>query len=69
MDELVKMIADKVGISEEQAKQAVEMVLEFLQDKLPPPFDSQLGAVLEGDMSQLDVNDLLGGLGGLLGKS
>ena len=65
MDELVKMVADKVGISEVQAKQAVEMVMEFLKDKLPEPIAGQLDAALEGDLSGL--GDLAGGLGKLFG--
>lgn len=65
MDELVKMVADKVGISEAQAKQSVEMVLEFLKDKLPEPIAGQLDAALEGDVSGL--GDLSGGLGKLFG--
>ena len=65
MDELVKMVADKVGISEAQAKQAVETVMEFLKDKLPEPIAGQLDAVLEGDVSGL--GDLAGGLGKLFG--
>jgi uncharacterized protein (DUF2267 family) len=66
MDELVKMVTDKVGISEAQAKQAVNVVLGFLKDKLPEPIAGQLEAALKGDLSGLD--DLVGGLGGLFGK-
>jgi uncharacterized protein (DUF2267 family) len=65
MDELVKMVADKVGIGEAQAKQAVEMTLAFLKDKLPEPIAGQLDAALEGDVSGL--GDLAGGLGKLFG--
>ena len=65
MDELVKMVADRVGISEAQAKQAVEMTLAFLKDKLPEPIAGQLDAALEGDVSSL--GDLAGGLGKLFG--
>ena len=65
MDELVKMVAEKVGITETQAKQAVETVLGFLKDKLPEPIAGQLDAVLEGDASGL--GDLLGGFGKLFG--
>ena len=68
MDELVKMVASKVGISEAQAKQAVEMVMAFLKEKLPEPIAGQLDAVLEGDVSGLDdLGDLAGGLGKLFG--
>ena len=66
MEELVKLVADKVGISEAQAQQAVETVLAFLKDKLPEPIAGQVEAALEGDLSGLD--DLVGGLGGLFGK-
>ncbi|MFN2218964.1 MAG: DUF2267 domain-containing protein [Anaerolineae bacterium] len=65
MDELVKMVSKKVGISEAQAKQAVETVMAFLKDKLPAPIAGQLDAVLEGDVSGL--GDLAGGLGKLFG--
>ena len=65
MDELVKMVADKAGISEAQAKQAVETVMKFLKDKLPEPIAGQLDAVLEGDLG--DLGDLAGGLGKLFG--
>lgn len=65
MDELVKLVADKVGISEGQARQAVEVVMSYLNDKLPEPFAGQLDAVLEGDMSGL--GDLTGSLGKLFG--
>ena len=65
MDELVKMVADKVGITEAQAKQAVETVLGFLKEKLPEPIAGQLDAVLDGDVSGL--GDLAGGIGKLFG--
>lgn len=66
MDELVKLVTNKVGISEAQAKQAVDVVLGFLKDNLPEPIAGQLEAALEGDLGGLD--DLFGGLGGLFGK-
>jgi hypothetical protein len=66
MDELVKMVSGKVGIPEAQAKQAVEIVIGFLKDKLPEPISGQVDAALEGDLGGLD--DLLGGVGKLFGK-
>jgi hypothetical protein len=63
MDELIKMVTDKVGISEAQAKQAVDVVLGFLKDKLPGPVGSQIDAVLKGDLGSVT-----GALGGLFGK-
>jgi uncharacterized protein (DUF2267 family) len=66
MDELVKLVTDKVGITEAQAQQAVETVLGYLKEKLPEPIAGQVEAALEGDLSGLA--DLAGGLGGLFGK-
>jgi uncharacterized protein (DUF2267 family) len=63
MDELVRMVAARVGIPEAQAEQAVEIVVGFLKDKLPEPIAGQVDAALEGDLSGLD--DLIGGLDGL----
>ncbi|MGD8624902.1 MAG: DUF2267 domain-containing protein [Anaerolineae bacterium] len=66
MDKLVKLVSQKVGISEEQAQQAVTVVLDFLKDNLPAPIASQVDAALKGDLSGLD--DLTGSLGGLFGN-
>jgi uncharacterized protein (DUF2267 family) len=66
MDELVKLVSQKVGISEEQAQQAVTVVLGFLKDNLPAPIAAQVDAALKGDLGGLD--DLAGSLGGLFGN-
>jgi nucleoid DNA-binding protein len=59
MDELVKLVSQKTGISEAQARQAVETVIDYLKEKLPQPIAAQVEGLLEGGK---------GGLGGLLGK-
>ena len=66
MDEIIKLVAKKAGISEDQAKKAVEAVLGFLKGKLPKPVASQVEAVLKGDTSGL--KGAAGKVGGLLGK-
>jgi uncharacterized protein (DUF2267 family) len=68
MDELVKMVADKAGISESQAKKAVATVIEFMNDKLPPPIGGKLDDFLSGNASEDTMSQLTKGLGGLLGK-
>jgi len=65
MDELVKLVSKKVGINEEQARQAVETVLGFLKEKLPEPISGQLEAALEGNLGNL--GDLTGSIGKLFG--
>lgn len=66
MDDLIKMVTDKVGISPEQAKHAVETVLAHLKDKLPGPLAGQLEGLVSG---QTSLGDLTKSLGGLFGKS
>jgi hypothetical protein len=66
MDELVKLVADKVGISEDQAQQAVVLVMGYMKDNLPEPMAGQIDSVLAGELSQM--GDLVDSLGGLLGK-
>lgn len=67
MDELVKLVSQKVGIPEDQAKQAVKTVMSFLKDKLPAPIAGQVEAALSGGEIP-DLGDLGQKLGGLLGK-
>lgn len=62
MQELIKLVTQKAGISEEQARTAIETVLGFLKQKLPAPIAGQIDSVLGGGMP-----DLSKGLGGLFG--
>jgi len=67
MDELVQLVSQKTGLSEEQSRQAVEVVLEYLKEKLPEPIAGQLDNVLEG-AEGFDLGDIASkGLGGLFG--
>jgi len=66
MDELVKLVSKRVGIPEDQAKEAVNTVLGYLKQNLPAPVAGQIDAVLAGgDLSSL--TSAMGSLGGLLG--
>lgn len=66
MDELIQLVSQKVGISEENARQAVETVIEFLEKKLPEPIAGQLESFIEGGgLGQ--AGDVAEGLSGLLG--
>ncbi len=48
MDEVVKLVANKANISEEQARTAVNVVLDVLKNRLPAPLAGQIDAALEG---------------------
>ena len=67
MEELIKQVMKKVGLSEDLAKQAIETVLGFLKDKLPEPIAGQVDTLLgSGDIAG-EAGELLKGLGGLSG--
>jgi hypothetical protein len=68
MDELVKLVSQKTGLSEEMAKTAVETVIGFLKEKLPAPIAGQIDSVLGGAGPAKSVEDLAKGLGGILGR-
>ncbi len=53
MDELVKLVSQKTGISEEIAKQGVEMVAGFLKSNLPDALAGQVDVLLGGAVSTL----------------
>jgi hypothetical protein len=65
MDELIKMVADKAGISQDQAKAATQTVVDFLKTKLPGPVGAQIDSLMAGGGN---VGDMAKGLGGLFGK-
>jgi hypothetical protein len=66
MDELIKRIVAKTGISEDQARMAVQAVADFLKEKLPAPLASQVDAAMSG--STPDLGELGKGLGGIFGR-
>jgi hypothetical protein len=48
MEQLIKMVTEKAGISEAQAKTAVESVISFLKDKMPAGVGSQVESFVKG---------------------
>ncbi|MEP6569214.1 MAG: hypothetical protein ABJC10_05510 [Acidobacteriota bacterium] len=69
MEELIKQVTAKTGISEEQAKSAINTVLSFLKDKLPAPIAGQLDNVVGGGGGVTGTaGDLAANVGGLFGK-
>ncbi len=65
MDELVKLVSKKTGISEELAKTAVEVVLDYLKDRLPPPVAGQIDGIVSGGGGADDIADVTKQMGGL----
>ena len=67
MDEVIKMVSDKIGVSEDQARTAVTTVVGFLKDKLPEPIASQLDGIMNGNFSMDSLGDVAKGIGGMFG--
>ena len=77
MDELIKQVSERSGISESQARTAVETVLGFIKERLPESvaghvdgaLNSSAGAIGTGIDTVADqAGNVLGSLGGMFGK-
>ena len=67
MDELVKMVSKRTGLSEEMSRQAVNVVLEYLSERLPSPYGSQIKTLLAAQKAKDSVGSKLKGLGSFFG--
>ncbi len=70
MDQLIKSVSEKVGISEDKARAAVEHVVAFMKDKLPAGLGEKLEGMMNnqgGDAGQGGSADMLGDITGKLG--
>ncbi|HLA09715.1 MAG TPA: hypothetical protein VJ023_03795 [Pyrinomonadaceae bacterium] len=67
MDELIKQITEKTGISEEQARTAANTVIGFLKSRLPEPIAGQLDN-LTGQRSAGGLSDVASKVGGLFNQ-
>ena len=65
MDQLISQITQRTGISEAQARQAVELVATYLQGQLPAPLAGQVAGLLGSQGAQPGGEPAQGGLGGL----
>jgi len=66
MDELIKLIAGKTGISEDQARQAAELVLGYVKQKLPASVADHVDRALAG--GGFDAGAVASALGGMFGR-
>lgn len=66
MDELIKLVTAKAGISEDQARSAVTTVIGFLKDKLPAPIAGQLDNAVSGEGGT--VGEIASKVGGIFSK-
>ena len=63
MEELIQTVADKTGISPDQAKSAIETIIDHLKDKLPMGLGDKIESFLQNGSESSSLGDeLLGGL-------
>lgn len=62
MEKLINLVSQKAGITTSQAETAVNTVLSFLKDRMPPAMASQVDNYLKGS------GDASGGIGGMADK-
>ena len=69
MDELIKQVTAKAGISEDQARTAVSTVLDFVKQRLPAPIAGQIENAVSGEGGGIGgtLGDMASKAGGLLG--
>jgi hypothetical protein len=63
-DELIKLVSSKTGLNQEMATLAVDIVIGFLKQKLPPELSGQLDSLLSGQESSSGIMDAVKGLFG-----
>jgi hypothetical protein len=68
MEELIRRVSERAGISEEQARTAVNTVAEFLKEKVPPAYAGYIDSFMSGGGGGEGGGlSNLGGLGGMFG--
>ena len=65
--EIVKLVSSKTGLDEQTATTAVDTVLGYIKQKLPPEIGGQLDALLSGQQDS-GTAGILGAVQGLFGK-
>jgi len=61
MQELVKKLTEQAGLSEQQANEAIEIVTNFIKEKLPPMMHGVVDNFLgKGDAKGGGLSDFLG---------
>jgi hypothetical protein len=64
MEELYALVVKKTGLTHDQAKMAVDVIVGFIKTKLPAPMAAEVDAVLSGKGDLGAAADMLGGLFG-----
>lgn len=71
MDQLISQITQRTGISDQQAREAVNITLSFVKQQLPAPVAAQVDSMLAGQGNQdmtKEAEQAAGRLGGMFGQ-
>ncbi len=63
MEELVQQVSERAGISEDQARLAVDTVADILRQRIPAPYNKYVDSFLNGE-GEGGLGSMLGGLFG-----
>jgi len=66
-NDLIRSVADKIGVSEDKASTAVETVLSYVKNRLPQPVANQLDNVV-GKSGPEGGGGISGAMGSILGS-
>ncbi|MBX7224687.1 MAG: apolipoprotein A1/A4/E family protein [Chitinophagales bacterium] len=69
MKELIEKLTAKVGITEEQAKNAIDTVGEFVKSKLPAPLHKAIDGALNGESLSEGLKNQIEDLGGKINET
>ena len=69
MNEIIQLVMKKTGLSEEKATMAVNVVVNFIKQKLPGPVGSQIDNLMSGGAGVTEkLGGIASGLGGMFAK-
>lgn len=55
MQELVKELIEKAGLTEEQAQKATEVTMEFVKSKVPAGFEDKIDDIMNGKFDPMSM--------------
>lgn len=68
MDNLVNMVAQRTGISEDKARTAVDTVVGFIKDKAPASLSGQIDSLIGGGQGSGEGGGIASRIGGMFGN-
>ena len=66
--DIVQLVSSKTGLDEQTATTAVDTVLNWVKQELPPQLAGELDVILGGEQASGAGGGILGAVQGLLGK-